>query len=387
MEFANLLACAGDLETAVEVLSQIEEHTPGNRVVLQERGSLLAQLGRGREIDALAQYVSKLYSDPEDFSIEREISRHLSTCKAESSLVPSDISSHRRVVNYAVWQLRNIRRVSKHSAVYQFTSDDPLRGAASHTGRRGTEWKTWHTTMLAEVGQNREGPLPWIERDYTPVSTAEDWEEGRCDMLIKIYKTGQATSWLAGQPLGSKLWLSKPMKTLDVPSLVPNRKQASFKPRSALLVVAGTGIAVATQVLQYTHQATRRAQGLDPIIKYPVSLMYSCRADDILMSSEILEWCKQADVLRCTITVTEVNDEASPPFPNVKSINLQTLQEEPKFVLKESRVTAALLQENLSILPGPCRVLVSGPEAFNAAVRGMLQELDVQPEAVTILSA
>ena len=31
--------------------------------------------------------------------------------------------------------------------------------------------KTWHTTLLAEVGSNGEGPLPWVERDYTPIST------------------------------------------------------------------------------------------------------------------------------------------------------------------------------------------------------------------------
>lgn len=73
------------------------------------------------------------------------------------------------------------------------------------------------------VGRNEEGPLPWIERDYTPISTAKEWEQGRCrhcdacaciqvhshihtyayvymhgrvDILIKIYNDGAATSWL-----------------------------------------------------------------------------------------------------------------------------------------------------------------------------------------------
>jgi glutamate synthase (NADPH/NADH) large chain len=32
--------------------------------------------------------------------------------------------------------------------------------------------------MLAEIGPNSEGPLPWIERDYTPISSAKEWETG-----------------------------------------------------------------------------------------------------------------------------------------------------------------------------------------------------------------
>mgnify|MGYP002832821885 CR=1 FL=1 len=51
-------------------------------------------------------------------------------------------------------------------------------------------------TLLAEVGANSEGPLPWIERDYTPVSSAKEWETGKCDLLVKVYPDGAATSWL-----------------------------------------------------------------------------------------------------------------------------------------------------------------------------------------------
>ena len=65
--------------------------------------------------------------------------------------------------------------------------------------------RTWHTTLLAEVGEarNKEGPLPWIERDYTPISTAHDWENGRCDILIKIYLEPwlhRHTEWLHRVP-------------------------------------------------------------------------------------------------------------------------------------------------------------------------------------------
>ena len=42
-----------------------------------------------------------------------------------------------------------------------------------------------------KVGPNDEGPLPWIERDYTPVSSAKEWEVGRCEILIKVYPQGR----------------------------------------------------------------------------------------------------------------------------------------------------------------------------------------------------
>ena len=83
-----------------------------------------------------------------------------------------------RIQDYARWRLDHITPVSKHSAVYHFQSDDGSRGTPIKRGRGGRQvWsKTWHTTLLAEVGEarNKEGPLPWIERDYTPISNAHE---------------------------------------------------------------------------------------------------------------------------------------------------------------------------------------------------------------------
>ena len=45
-------------------------------------------------------------------------------------------------------------------------------------------------TLLAEVGPNAEGPLPWVEREYTPVSSAKQWELGKCELLVKVYPGG-----------------------------------------------------------------------------------------------------------------------------------------------------------------------------------------------------
>jgi NAD(P)H-flavin reductase len=81
-----------------------------------------------------------------------------------------------------------------------------------------------------------------------------DWERGACDILIKIYRDGAATSWLQQQPLGSQVWLSQPMKTLAVPSLVLDSSRMSNSAvanhEGVLLVLAGTGVVAAAQVPQ-----------------------------------------------------------------------------------------------------------------------------------------
>ena len=80
---------------------------------------------------------------------------------------------------YVRWTLENVTPVSKHSALYSFKTSDRKRGTP-HIRGRGVrpEPNTWHTTLLAEIGPNSEGPLPWIERDYTPISSAKEWETG-----------------------------------------------------------------------------------------------------------------------------------------------------------------------------------------------------------------
>merc|ERR1719221_1458949 len=96
----------------------------------------------------------------------------------------------------------------------------------------------WHTTLLATIGANQEGPLPWIERDYTPISTAKEWEKGRCDILIKIYSDGLATSWLHRfwqDTMKPRVFLSQPHKTLAVPSLT-EEDEGSVRLASVLLL-------------------------------------------------------------------------------------------------------------------------------------------------------
>ena len=142
---------------------------------------------------------------------------------------------------------------TRHSAVFRFVTKDLARGTPHPRGNgRRAEPVTWHVTLLAAVGANDEGPLPWIERDYTPVSTAKEWERGTCDLLVKVYTQGAATSWLLREAtLGAEFLMSKPAATLHVPGLTPSGKAAPFRPKSMLLMLAGTGVVALPQLLAH----------------------------------------------------------------------------------------------------------------------------------------
>ena len=324
-EQAELLASAGFAGKAAEVLSTVVsfgdlslQDIPKLRLLL-ENVRILARMGRVLDIGDLSSRMDRLQPrNPRETDIKSQVSEII--CQTIIG-IPEEIavlerddpagttaSRPLRVQDYARWRVHAITSVSKHSvrtvefeptrpppcqlapqvlsrlrshswqAIYHFHTDDDARGTPIRKGRGGrTVWsRTWHTTLLAEVGEaNAEGPLPWIERDYTPISTAQDWEQGRCDILIKLYlePAGLATEWLhrvsetvppggtvgAGHGVagaGPTVWLSRPMKTLHVPSLSLDQKYINRKHASILLLVAGSGVVLVPQVLHHTNPTT-----------------------------------------------------------------------------------------------------------------------------------
>ena len=161
----------------------------------------------------------RLQATSPESQIEREPRRPSATSprsQIERKRVASATSATREVDKYSPWRLEGVTPVSSHSAIFHFSSDDPARGTPHpRSDGQKVEPKTWHTTLLAEVGDNEEGPHPWVKRDYTPISSARDWERGRCDILIKIYADGLATSWLHKQPTGCKVMLSQPVTEIS----------------------------------------------------------------------------------------------------------------------------------------------------------------------------
>ena len=73
------------------------------------------------------------------------------------------------IAEYTRWSLESVEPVSRHAAVFTYTSKDRKRGTPHPRGRgRVPRPITWHTTLLAEVGANDEGPL--LIEELPPIS-------------------------------------------------------------------------------------------------------------------------------------------------------------------------------------------------------------------------
>ena len=387
-EFASLLESAGCWEQALEQMTKVSKAIPKNTDVMMACAKLLGKLGRDHELNDISHQIERHFSNfssnPNLCRAQMQMRAFVAKCTGGEFFY---FGSERRIEKYSQWQLESVTKVSKHSAIYRFVSGDCMRGSPNPRGRGRTVWhKTWHTTLLARIGANTEGPLPWIERDYTPISSAKEWESGVCDILIKIYNTGRATSWLHKQPLGSTIWLSQPLKTLSVPSLVPNATDATFKPASYLLILAGSGIVAAPQVLHHTDPSTCfGARG--PVLRSPISLIYACRRDDVCLSGSLMAWCKDRQLQRFTLVLTEPLKGQAAPFPEVEDAVVSDLAALANAQVIYSRLSCKLLDNEVKFLSAPCRVVVSGPDSFNSAVRDMLRHNGIRSEAITVLSA
>lgn len=297
------------------------------------------------------------------------------------------------IQHYAPWDLVRVTPVSHHSAIYSLTTKDRKRGTPNPRGggRSPPTPKTWHTTLLAWIGTNDEGPLPYIERDYTPVSTAKEWEQGKVDILIKIYETGRATQWIMTRP--SRIWLSQPIPTLTVPTLVHD--SGGFSPASILLVLAGTGVVVLPQILHHRDPirkigvpSRRRDQ-----LHVPVDVILSCRRNDVLELEELGDWCREGaqnpnkGLRRCLLLVTPSSTGTTEAFPDGPDTNLASLEVLPNITIEYTRLQASHVNTAVSRMPPRCRVVVSGPSSFNAAARSLLLEAAVPNDSITILEA
>ena len=296
------------------------------------------------------------------------------------------------IAEYTKWSLESVEPVSRHAAVFTYTSKDRKRGTPHPRGRgRVPRPITWHTTLLAEVGANDEGPLPWVERDYTPISSAHQWEQGRVEILIKIYADGKATSWLY-RTKPETVWLSRPVRTLAVPSLVHD-DGPSFRPASVLLLLAGTGVVALPQILAHRdpYGSLRISTPKRDQLRVPVDVLLSCREDDAPMAPRCAAWCREegdaAGLRNCTLLLSPAA-EGDVPFPNAPDVDVEAAVaglENARVV--RGRLSAGLLTEAYRRMPQPCRVVVSGPGEYNSAVREMLMDLVDDLDSVTVLSA
>lgn len=318
---------------------------------------------------------------------------------------------------YVMWKLKSFNVVSKHSAIFHFETKDQKRGSPHPRGRaRNAEPITWRVTMLGEVGTNEEGPLPWVERDYTPISSALEWEQGRCSLLIKIYTDGMLSSWLhknATQFQERGVWLSKPMRTLSVPSLIADEDDG-FRPKNVLLLIAGTGIVALSQIMarRDPHRLLGFSTPKRKQMKCHIDLIHSCNECDLLMLPEIKKFCiegtthpsmfrglRSYTLLISPKKVNATRDQdhndgscSLPPFEGTFSDDntkehLAELQSCSNVTVMTSRLRLNIIEQAVKNMETPYRIVVSGPDSYNSAVKKFLDECFVDPGSVTLLSA
>ena len=304
----------------------------------------------------------------------------------------------------ACWRIEAIEPVSQHSAIFRLSSGDTARGRA--IGKYGQQ-RIWHVALHVERDDGQgggddsgdyedeeEGRV--VLREYTPISTDAAWEggataeRGECALLVKIYPDGRATQWLRARAVGESVWLSPPRTTLEFPTLRPPEALSDAPPveavdfSSVVLLAGGTGIAPLWQALRGGMcDADARLAAL------PLTLVYSCRRDDILLAQPLSECIAARAGSRAIVAVTEdVGSGGGPPaYAHVALTALADLRERFRaLTFTAGRVSEALLREVLAERPSP-RVVVSGPEGFMDHVGGLLRQLGVPRQAVVCLRA
>ena len=176
---------------SLEASARVAESATGRPAKLDEQAS--GRLGQLRAVRArqratsLSLWNAALKGIAEEAETRPALRAELQSLLANAGfpngigpLLPLSPTMPASILNYSPWALQGVTPVSTHSAIFRLASADRKRGTPHVRGSgRLPVPNTWHTTMLAKVGPNDEGPLPWIERDYTPISSAKEWEQGR----------------------------------------------------------------------------------------------------------------------------------------------------------------------------------------------------------------
>lgn len=295
------------------------------------------------------------------------------------------------------WKVVKIVGLSRNTCCYHLENCPP---AVPHPHPRAL----WHVGV-------RFGATA---REYTPVSTAAEWEQGRMSLVVKTYSGGAASKRFAALLPANNVarldeqpcWLlvTTPRPTLPLPTLntVPSEVAAQRKKpiEHLCLLVGGTGGTAALQLLRHVAD-TKGPFGS----KCRATLIYSSRSPIEVLLLDELRAVQAAGDGRITVhhTLTDAQANAMSFFKqaNDGSHNFHSLPAWRPYTPKggalqtaagkeaglRGRVTEAMLQE---FLPAPARgvhIVVCGPPLMWEDVRSIAITLGHPVDSLTELKA
>lgn len=300
------------------------------------------------------------------------------------------------------WKVSGIVGLSPDTCLYHLDNHPPT---ASHPCPRDL----WHVKVCVDSAV----------REYTPVSTAEDWEEGRLTLMVKTYASGTVSKHFAtlrpasqnGDIDEQSCWVrvTAPVATLRLPL-----RGGGGAPDTRLGVVAGgTGVAPALQLLRSVVDV-----GGPFGAHSTASLLYSsCSRLDVLMLDELRE-AEVASEGRVSVRHTlsgggEAAAQADEPrpgtlspreaeaLPQVAGTHFYFATRARPHVARggpprtgpgeeaglRGHVTPAMLKDAMPPPGAGARVVVSGPPGFWEDVSEMLLECGHSADALVQLHA
>mmetsp|Transcript_23696 Transcript_23696/g.52265 ORF Transcript_23696/g.52265 Transcript_23696/m.52265 type:complete len:594 (-) Transcript_23696:46-1827(-) len=197
----------------------------------------------------------------------------------------------------------------------------------------------WHIRVKARTEMGRRP----VARPYTPISSQEEYLNGKLSLLVKVYEKGRMSKHLAGVEPGTVLKVSLPKSTCELPGCE----------RGMVCVVGGSGI---TAGLQLAAAASMRYKTA------PIRLVVCIDAvDDLVLEKELLELLARSICVQVVVYV-------------VKGI-AGGKSRVGKVYWRSGYITLSALTMEVQTM-----VAVSGPPGLCEAVKAMLPEADI-PEA------
>mmetsp|Transcript_22268 Transcript_22268/g.50882 ORF Transcript_22268/g.50882 Transcript_22268/m.50882 type:complete len:516 (-) Transcript_22268:84-1631(-) len=239
--------------------------------------------------------------------------------------------------DYTSWSIAAVESKTAGSTDYvelSLTAQD-VRAVSSHEFPS----ELWHVRVRAHPELGRKA----VVRPYAPISTQQEYSEGRLRFLVKIYSKGTMSSYLSKLQAGVSLRVSPPQCTVQMPGCE----------RGMVCVVGGSGITVG---LQLARVAVQKYKGSPIRIVVCIDSVQDC-----VLQEDLVELMRKMPTLQVVIYVVK----------GIENMKTQT----GKVYWRSGYITLSALTMEVH-----AKVAVSGPRALRQVVKDMLPDANIPLE-------